>query len=96
MGSQVPSPMHANKPQHEGKIPTLEPQETIKFWLVIIKIRSSLFYAKIFMGLVLRAGSCFLLNLILNTSPKPRLQKVLLSRHPCHTWDLGLGTRVKR
>jgi hypothetical protein len=33
-----------------------------------------------------------LLNPILNTSSKSRLQKVLPCRHPCHTWDLGLRT----
>jgi hypothetical protein len=27
----------------------------------------------------------------LNTSPKPRLQKVLPCKYPCCTWDLGLG-----
>ena len=34
MGSQVP--LHVNKPQHGGKAPTFEPQETIKIWLIII------------------------------------------------------------
>jgi hypothetical protein len=32
---------------------------------------------KIFVGFVLRVGSSFLLDLILNTSPKPHLQKML-------------------
>ena len=40
------------------------------------------------MQLVLRVGSSFLLD----TSHKPHLQKVLPCRHPCHPWDLGLGT----
>ena len=44
------------------------------------------------MGLILRMGSSFLLDLILNTSPKPRLQKVLHVGIHCHIWDLGLGT----
>ena len=61
-------------------------------WLNIIGVRSWLFYAKIFARLGLRVGSSFLLKLIRNTSPKPRLQKVLPCRHPCHSWDLGLGT----
>ena len=36
-------------------------------------------------------GSSFLLD----PTPKPHLQKVLPCSHPCHTWDLGSGTRVK-
>ena len=47
---------------------------------------------KIFAWLVLRVGSNLLLDPTLNTSPKPHLQKVLPCGHPCHTWDLGLGT----
>ena len=39
-------------------------------------------------------GLAFLFDTTLNTSPKLRLQKVLPCRHPCHTWDLGLGTHV--
>ena len=44
------------------------------------------------MGLVLKVGSNFLLNLTLTTCPKPHLQKVLPCRRPCHalglrTWD---------
>ena len=31
-------------------------------------------------------------GLLMNTIPTPYLQKVLPRRHPCHTWDLGLGT----
>ena len=37
-------------------------------------------------------GSSCLLDPTLNTSPKHHLQKALPCRHPCHTWDLGLGT----
>ena len=77
----VPSPTHVSKSQHGGKVPTFEPQETIKIWLIIFKA-----------GLVLRFGSSFLLDSTLNASPKPHLRKVLSCRHPCHTWDLGLGT----
>jgi hypothetical protein len=43
-------------------------------------------------GLVWRVGSSFLLDPNLNRSLKPHLQKVLPYRHPCHTWNLGLGT----
>ena len=28
----------------------------------------------------------------LNTTSEPHLQKVLPCEHPCHTWDLRLGT----
>ena len=30
MGSQIPSPTYISKYQHEGKVPTFEPQKTIK------------------------------------------------------------------
>ena len=57
----------------------------------IIKVKSLLFYAKI-SGHVLWVVSSFMLNPTLNTSPEPHLQTVLPCRHPCRTWDLGLGT----
>ena len=95
MVSQVSSLTHVSKSQHGGKVPTFEPQENIKIWLIIIKVGSWLFYAEIFTGLALRVGSSSLLDPTFNTSPEPHLQKVLPCRHPCHTWDLGLGTRVK-
>jgi hypothetical protein len=47
------------KSQHGGKVPTFEPQESTKIWLIVIKIESLIFYAKVLMGLVLRVGSCF-------------------------------------
>ena len=62
-----------------------------KIWLIIIKVIFWLFYAKIFTGFGLRVGSSFLLDLTHNASPKLHLQKVLPCRHPCHSWDLGLG-----
>ena len=40
MGSQFPSPTHASKSQHEGKVPTLKPQETIQIWFLLIKDKS--------------------------------------------------------
>ena len=42
-----------------GEVPTSEPQETIKNWLIIMKFGFGLFYAKIFMVVVLRVGSSF-------------------------------------
>ena len=88
----VPNPTHASKSQHGGKVPTCEPPVTTKICLIIIKIISWLLYAKIFTGLGLRARSSFMLDPTCNTSPRPRLLKVLPCRHPCHSWDLGLGT----
>ena len=85
----IPSPTHVSKAKHAGKVPTIEPQQTIKARFSSIKIRSCLFYAKKFLGLVLRVGSSFLLNPTLNMRPEPHLQKVLPCRHPCHTWNLG-------
>ena len=40
LGIQVLSPTHVSKSQHEGKVPTFEPQETIKTRLIIIKAQS--------------------------------------------------------
>ena len=99
MGSQVPSPnshfplpTDVRKSQQGCKVPTFESQETIKIWLIIMKVGSWLFYAWIFAWLVSRVGSSFLLNPTLNTSHKPHLHKVLPCRHPCHTWDSWCGT----
>ena len=62
------------KSQHASKFPTLKPHETIKIWLIIIKVGSSLFYATICRVCV---GSSFLLDSTFNTSPKPCLQNGL-------------------
>ena len=51
-----------------------------------------LLYAKVFVGLASRVGSCSLLGPTRNTSPKPHLQKVLPCGHPCHHWDFRLRT----
>jgi hypothetical protein len=75
MGSQVPSLTHVTKSQHGGKVPTCELQVTTKIWLIISEVGFLLFYAYIFEGLGLRAGSSFLIYPIHNTSPKPHLQK---------------------
>ena len=87
MGSQVPSPSHVSKFQCGGILSTFELQETIKIWLIIIKVGSWLFNAKVCMGLVLRVGSSKKLDPTFNTSHEPHLQKVLSCGHPCHTWD---------
>ena len=92
MGPKVASPTHVSMSQHGGKVPTLDPQETMKIWLIIITVGSLLCYAKIFMGLVLRVGSRFLLDPTLNTNPKALPSKVLSCRQLWHTQDLGLGT----
>ena len=42
----VPSPTYVSKSQHGGKVPTFEPQETIKIKLIIIKLWSWLVNAK--------------------------------------------------
>ena len=85
---QVSSPTHISKFQHGGKEPFFEHQNINKICLIIIKVGYVLLYAKIVAGLMLRVGS----NFLLNTSPKPHLQKVLSWRHPCHPWNLGLET----
>ena len=68
--------------------PNFEPQEIIKIWVLFIEITPWLLNAKKTVWLVLRVGS----NFLFDTSPKPHLQKVLTCRHPCHNWDLRLGT----
>jgi hypothetical protein len=40
MRSQVPSLTDVSKSQHAGKVPTFEPQETVKVWLTIVKVGS--------------------------------------------------------
>ena len=40
MGSEVPSPAHVSKSQHGGKIPTTEPQETIKVWFLSTQVKT--------------------------------------------------------
>ena len=62
MGFQVPSPPHASKSPNGGKVPTFEPQEGIKIWLIFVEVGYRLLYAKQFLGLVLRVGFGFLLN----------------------------------
>jgi hypothetical protein len=47
------------------------------------------------MGLVLRLDAGFFSRPNSQHKSKPHLQKVLACGHPCHTWDLGLGTHVK-
>ena len=96
MGSQVPSPTHVNKSQHGGRVPAFEPQEPFNSY-GLCRILSNLDYSmqKKISGAVFRIASSFLLDLTLNTSPKAHLEKVLPCRHPCHTWDLGLGTPYK-
>jgi hypothetical protein len=49
---------------------SLETPLSLKTWLIIIEVISSLIYAKKFVGLVLGVGSSFLLNPTLDTSPK--------------------------
>ena len=61
MGSQVPL--------MEAKVPTFEPQETIKIWVGYHWRQILILLCKTFMGFVLRVGSSFLLNPTLNTSP---------------------------
>jgi hypothetical protein len=92
MDSQVSQSTHGSKSQYGGKVPTFSPQETIQKWLMMIKVRSWLFWAKTCAWVVLRVGSSFLLDPLSTQVPSLNLQKVLPCRHPCHTWDLGLGT----
>ena len=87
MGSQISSLMS----QHEGTIPTFEPQEPIQVWFDLFEIWSSnLDYSMHdnFSELVLQVGPNFLLDPTFNTSHEPHLQKALLCRHPRRTWGL--------
>ena len=91
--SQVP--LMLASPNIDAKVPTCESQIITKIWFKLIKVGTSLFYAKIFVELGLRVGSSFLLDPTRNTSSISHLQKMMPCRHPCHTWDLGLGNHVK-
>ena len=44
------------------------------------------------MGLILSVGSSFLLDPTLNTNQASPPKIVFPYMHPCHTWNLGLGT----
>ena len=76
------------------KVPTVEPQETNKIYLISNKVKSWIL-CKIFTWLVLRVGSSFLPNPTLNTSSERHLPKVLPCGHPSHNRDLGLETLCK-
>ena len=80
----VPSPTHVSKFQHGGKVPTFERQEPFKVDLDHFMQKNS-------RHLYWELGLAFC-STWLNTNPKPHLQEVLPCRHPCHTWDLRLGT----
>ena len=73
-------------PNMEAKSQHLSKRKLLKYALYSLKVEYLFFYAKS-LRTKFKVGSSFLLNSTLNTSPKPRLQKVLPSRHQCHTWD---------
>ncbi len=62
------------KSQPYYRIPTCEPRIITKIWLIIIKVNSWLFYAKLFVGLEL-SWVWFLLNPTRNINCKPHLKK---------------------
>ena len=79
-----------------GKVPTLSLEKSSKYSLYSLKsLLHYLMHRKTNGWLVFKVRSNFLLDPTLNTSPKLHLQKVMTCRHPCHTWDLGLGTPCK-
>ena len=82
-------------PNMEAKSQLLSLTKALKYGLYSLKADLDYLMQKHLSGLVLRVGSSFLLEPTLNTSPKSHLQKSLPCRHPCHTWDLGLGNHVK-
>jgi hypothetical protein len=82
MGSRLPNATLVSKFQHGGKVPTFEPQETLKIylWFTFIEVGSCLFYAKhTFSELVLRVGSSFLLDPTLSAQVPS-----LTSKKCCH------------
>ena len=72
-----PNSTHVSKFQHGGKVPTFEPQNTIKIWSILIKGRILIILCNMFAGLVFKVGSSFLLNATRNTSPKPQPPKTV-------------------
>jgi hypothetical protein len=89
--SQVPSPSHVSKSQHGDKVPTSGPQDIIEICLIVIKMDLWILMRKYLRDLCWELGLAFCLT-HLDTSPKIDLQRMYSCRHPCHTWDLGLGT----
>ena len=81
-------------PNMEAKSQLLSLKKPLGVWFICLNVRSWLYYAKnkINLGLVFRVWSSFLIDLILNTSAKPHLLKVMPCRNPRRTWDLRLGT----
>jgi hypothetical protein len=90
MGSQAPL-MVAN-PNMEAKSRLFEPQDTLRIWMIIIKVGSWTCFEQICMGLVLRVRCSFVLDPIMSAGLKPHPWKVLPCKHPCHIGDLRLGT----
>ena len=80
------------KSQHEGKVPTFEPQESKKNLIYILQSQILIVLCKNIHKTCVEIGSSFLPNPTLNTRPKPHLQKTLPCRLPCHT--RGLRTWV--
>jgi hypothetical protein len=92
-GPQVPNPTHARKSQHGGKISTCEPRVTIKIWLINIKVKYWVFYEKIVTSLGWELRPNFYWTQLATHVPSLTSKKcMLLGRHPCHNWGLGLGT----
>ena len=51
----VLSPTYVGKPQHGGKVPTFEPQENVKIWLIIIKFESIILLYKNIHGICIES-----------------------------------------
>jgi hypothetical protein len=90
--SQVPSLTYASKSQNGGKVSTCGSQVTTKVWLVIIKAKSWLFLCKYVCSLGWKLGLAFCSTQLTTQVPSLTSEKMMPCRHPCHSWDLGLGT----
>ena len=78
--------------QRGGKVSTCEPRVITRIWFTIIKVGSWSCHAQIFAGLMLRAGSSFLLNPTRNTSwqaspPKSVAMQASMSWSGLRAWD---------
>jgi hypothetical protein len=91
MESRVP--LMSASPNTEAKSQHLSLRKILNYALNSLKVEFLLFYANN-LRIVLRIGSSFLLDPTLNTSPKPRLQTMLPSRHQCHTLELRTWDHV--
>ena len=89
---EVPSPTRVSMSQHGGEVPTFESWDTNRILLIIFKVGSWLFYAKLFTRLLLRVGFIFVArpNSQHNSWASPPKSDAMYASMSClglRTWD---------